>query len=757
MLNDVSFIPGHSPKGPRPLDRFLPPIPDGVVTQWMRNRASKAKWVLDPFGSAPMLPIELARAGYPVIVVANNPISRFLLEMFAEAPPEREFQIALAEIASLRRGTERLEPHIRSLYLTTCNQCSKEIEAQSFVWERDTNSLVSKIYHCPFCGESGEFPVLESDIMLAAHFSDSRLHQARSLERVTSIDDPDRHHVEEALSTYLPRAMYALITIINKLDGLDISPARRRHIHALLLSACDYSNNLWAKSTRRPRPKQLTAPPHYFEHNVWLALETAISQWTSQERPVPVSIWPENPPNTGGISIYEGRIKQFADALKDLPIDAVLAALPRPNQAFWTLSTLWAGWLWGHEAIGPFKSVLRRRRYDWGWHCEALYSAFSSLYSILKPGTPVFGILGEAEPGFISAALISAETANLELRGMALRAERGHAQISWSRPEEPRKFTYTPDHVVSRSTINAAVTYLRQRAEPITYVYLQSTCMDHLIREQMLITSLSSADPNPQSPSDSLSHINSILGRSFFGSAEFKRYKGSDKSLEAGKWWLNEFLDTNKFPGKPISDRIEIELIRYLLNYPKAHKNEIDAAMCATFPGFFTPNEEFINICLTSYGEQIPPDSQRWCVQEKDWPRTRRRDVSDIGAALNQIGMRLGYKSTGKRPLMWIDEYNQIAYVFYIYASTAYSEIIFSNQHPPSNSILVIPGGRAVLAIYKQRQNPFLAGKLSQGWRYLKFRHVHHLAETPFLTRENLDQNLALDPITVDTSQLRLL
>ena len=64
----------------------------------------------------------------------------------------------------------------------------------------------------------------------------------------------------------------------------------------------------------------------------------------------------------GGILLYEGRIKGLAEVVKNAPIQAVVGAIPRPNQAFWTLSALWAGWLWGREAAEPFKVALRRLR-----------------------------------------------------------------------------------------------------------------------------------------------------------------------------------------------------------------------------------------------------------------------------------------------------------------------------------------------------------------------------------------------------------
>jgi hypothetical protein len=163
-----------------------------------------------------------------------------------------------------------------------------------------------------------------------------------------------------------------------------------------------------------------------------------------------------------GLVIFEGRIKDLSAALSaaplkaapptatlpltatlppatlPLPIQAALAALPRPNQAFWTLSALWAGWLWGRDAIGPFKSALHRRRYDWGWHTTALHTAFSAVAPLLPTGGPFFGLIGGAEPGFLSAALIGADLAGFQLEGLALRAEDGPAQFTWEKsPELP--------------------------------------------------------------------------------------------------------------------------------------------------------------------------------------------------------------------------------------------------------------------------------------------------------------------------------
>ena len=444
MENALPFQAGRAPARAEPLGRYLPPIPAGIIATWLGERLPAGAWVLDPFGASPRLAIEAAQAGYRVLVAANNPIARFLTEMAANPPARAEFQAALSELAAAYKGDERIEPHLRALYETECAACGQKVMAEAFIWERaaqerGADGPQAAIYQCPACGNSGEHPATPADLRRAAQFTSGGLHRARALERVAPPHDPDRAHAEEAIEAYLPRAVYALFTLINKLDGLSLPEGRMRCLHALLLSACERGNKLWAYPTERERPRSLLTPPRFRENNLWLALEQAVERWEAAPDgiPVPLAVWPNQPPETGGICLFEGRLKDLAACLPDLPIQAVASALPRPNQAYWTLSALWAGWLWGREAVGPFKSVLRRRRYDWGWHTSALHAALGHLAPLLGEGTPFLGLIGENEPGFLTAALAAADAAGFDLQGLALRPETGQAQIAW-RQRRPR-------------------------------------------------------------------------------------------------------------------------------------------------------------------------------------------------------------------------------------------------------------------------------------------------------------------------------
>src|SRR3972149_3392983 len=151
LSKEAQYIPGSQSASPSPLSRHLPPIPEGIVSSWIDSLSPpipRNTWILDPFGASPRTVLELASAGYRVLVAANNPVSRFLIEMAAHPPAEGEFHAALAELATARKGDERIEPHIRALYATECSRCGRTIMADSFLWERESVAPYARIYTC---------------------------------------------------------------------------------------------------------------------------------------------------------------------------------------------------------------------------------------------------------------------------------------------------------------------------------------------------------------------------------------------------------------------------------------------------------------------------------------------------------------------------------------------------------------------------------------------------------------------------------
>ncbi len=106
------YIAGLKPADPGPLSRFLPPLEEGVISAWLSHlnlpfdaaQGRPGSWLLDPFGFSPRLVLEAARSGYRVLVTANNPVTRFLVEMFANPPAQSEFTAALADLGAVKKG-----------------------------------------------------------------------------------------------------------------------------------------------------------------------------------------------------------------------------------------------------------------------------------------------------------------------------------------------------------------------------------------------------------------------------------------------------------------------------------------------------------------------------------------------------------------------------------------------------------------------------------------------------------------------------
>ena len=306
------FLPGELPTSARPLERFLPPLPEGIISTWLEEYLPKGAWVLDPLGSTPWLALEAARAGYRVLVASNNPILTLLLEELASAPIEREIQSALVELASSKRLEERLEVHVQNLYQTECSVCGMLVPAEAFLWRRGETKPYGRIYKCPQCGDAGERPVSANDENRLTPPGRMELHKARAIERISEPDSPLRAGAVEALEMVQPRALYVISTILNRIEGLNLSEGRRKILWALALSMLDAGNVLWGWPDQRSRPRQLTTPAQFRENNLWMAFEKAAKDWPGIEKSIPVTRWPALPTEDGGICIYPGTIAKLA-------------------------------------------------------------------------------------------------------------------------------------------------------------------------------------------------------------------------------------------------------------------------------------------------------------------------------------------------------------------------------------------------------------------------------------------------------------
>ncbi len=658
---------------------------------------------------------------------------------------------------------------------TRCDSCQRTIEAQAFIWERELDTLTGRIYSCPHCKDSGERPATPEDVEQARRSSSSALHRSRALERVAALHDPDRAFVEEAFEVYPARALNALLKLVNRIERMETEP--RWLAGVLLLAAFDQANGLWHYPTIRSRPKQLGLPVRYLEKNIWLALEDCVVSWpkTLEEAaidhsPIECTIWPALPTSTRGICLYAGHLKALASELGsgssgEIEIQAVLGVLPRYNQAFWTLSALWAGWLWGKTAIADFKGVLRRRRYDWSWHLMALHASLSSLMPHLKSGTPCLGLIAEAEPMFISSALLSAELSGFSLQGIALRSGQEQAQISWIRSEQTLKHRNAEaDHtaIVKQGITN----FLAQNGEPAAYLRIHTAALQSLIRAKLC------AKSEINSPLDVFHQADQAIENAMRMSGAFKHFSTTSRSIDTGQWWLNEQVEPGIMIQASLADRVENAVLRILQGKTNPLLSEIDAEVCSELSGLHTPDLDLITECVHSYGYETDTGSNRWSIRHQDEPELRRVDLGFIADALNTLGESLGFQVRSgilasdqiDHPfIFWQDPWGERDYEYILSKTGVVGGIISHAYRSPEKTsgrvqeIIVLPGSRARLLEFKIQRDPNLQMIIEEYWLIIKFRHVRWLAENEQLNRDNYTRLLRQDPLANQDPQLPLL
>jgi hypothetical protein len=742
-MNEIPRIPYLAAEGfsrPIPLERFLPNCPVGVVSQYLSASSANDGWLLDPFGSHPLLDIEAAAYGRRVLVTANNPILAFMLRMLANPRRKNEYLSALAELASEQRGSERLETQINALYRTRCATCRSEIQANGYLWQRGLNRPHARLYNCPVCGDEGERPLTEEDLKILEPIQrGEKLPYARAVARVLGGNNEDRPAVEEALKLYNPRALYVLFTLLNKMEGMDLAPEKRELLEALMLSGLEAGTSLWPWPNTGDPPRMLNVPAEYLEKNIWKEIENSIALWSQPTAEVELTVWPELP-RAAGICVFRGPIRALT--LPDgMNIDRILALPPRPNQALWTLSALWSAWLWGRESETSFSQVLGRRRFDWHWHTQALHHALSRAANLAADGTEAFTIIGEPSPGMVLAAVAAANCANLELQGMAYHIPDDPIECLWKVKKDKGEAAVGNAQTIARTAIQDL---LSSMGEPVEYMALFAAIAASL--------AVNAGFPQgiEQYSQEKSSELQGIIAR-LFGDRDFlRRFEATSQELDSGKWSL-----FNPMSGQqPLADRVENAILELLRGGQELTSIQIRRVLNTRFPGFLTPSGALVEYCLRAYAdwERL---SDIWSLREGEEESVRAKNLEEVRELLGSLASKTGFDAKVSDPLIWTMNKKPV-YRLWL-STTACLPVESRDEDEAIENVLVFPGSRAELLKYKLLRDPLLRERTAHHWHFLKFRALRSLAARTDLTPEVWQMMLDSDPISLEeTTQLRM-
>ena len=727
----LAFFPGALPDTPRLLGRFLPPLAEGVAAHYVQRLSRPGDLIFDPFGLAPGLVLEALSLDRRVLVAGVNPVMRLALSLAVRPPGIADLRLALTRLGDVpigRVASDRLERQIRRLYQTRCAECESVVTADYFDWDAEQGEPVEKGYVCLKCGGPRQAVTDAADREVARRYTRNGPDYHYLLSRVAAVADPDRVDAEAALQVYPARTLTAIGSVLVKLEALDLDRDSDRLLAGLLIAAFDMATSL-----AQDRPRVLVVPRRYREVNFWLALEQGlglVAGLAQLDRSVTLEhllVQRQGP----AIHAYTGPVRELAARLPAGSCRLMLAALPRPNQAFWTLSALWTAWLWGPAAAEPLRTVLRRRRYDWHWHARALERTLGTVQPALAPGGHFVSLLAEAEPGFAAAVLAGAAPAGFRLAATALRADTAEMQAHWRRkPTGAPVETLTPAEQAARA-LAAMQTALRARGEPSRWATLQWAASAALsgrvepVIEEVLPPSLQAIEEAAATPG-AFTRLGATL---------------ADEPA-AGMWWLGAAAPTES----PLSDRVEADVLRRLSDGEPVAERDLLPAVYAAFPGVQTPGLGLVMACLTSYAQRL--EGGWWQLRPEDRPAARADDLTATLAHLRALAGRSALDSKGENPVQWRAG-DRPLYAFVVLTTAGLAATLLAA--PPAaerQRFVVLPGGRVALAEYKLRRDPRLRAAFEAGgWSIIKYRHVRRMAADAAVTRATLEPALAGDPV----------
>jgi hypothetical protein len=249
----------------------------------------------------------------------------------------------------------------------------------------------------------------------------------------------------------------------------------------------------------------------------------------------------------------------------------------------------------------------------------------------------------------------------------------------------------------------------------------------------------------------------------------FVHYSNGE-SVETGLWDLNtaRFERASAVPPsngssvqrnpdgirerESLSDRVEVAVVTFLQKHPDSIFLDIEQDLYPRFPGLLTPSQAMMYAVLSSYANK---EAGAWKLRPEDLASARRDELNRMAGLIETIGRQLGY-TTRKQDKTYLWEQNdRVERTFIILASALIGRALAETRHPPEQTVIVIPGGRAALAAYKLQRDPLLAARV-KAVQVVKYRLLRTLADLPALTREMFEEQVAGDPLEKSKSQIMM-
>lgn len=756
MLEQNQFVPGQPVPARPPLAQYRPLQPMGVAADYVRALTAPGDLVVDLFCQGPRYVSEAVAGDRRALGLSINPLLLLAARLRLSDLDPRALGTAFSYLANGLKGDQPLQAHVMSLYRSACPKCAASGVAEWVAWDRDRGRPFEKGVRCPDCRSLEIGAADAEDLRLASAVTPRGLAYYYALDRAAPLHHPARERAAELVQCYTPRNLSALMDLTRRLEGLKADRDVKLAMMAVLVDCFDRASRLYPYDEERSRPRTLRIPVRYYERNVWLLFEEGFSGLKSAEC---LRLGGETGTadllvreQRSGYSLLARPAKDIGDVLSGASAGLVLVDPPHPDGVFWALSALWATWLWNSPDSHAMRPFLRRRRFDWSWHWQALREALTSVGPCVARDGFLVTLFAPAGRTLLESVCLAASNADFGLCGWGYAPEVGYRLVwKWGATKEvarPSSGEFGEELVAEARA--AVVETLHQRGEPTARSVLHAAACTALAKSGLL--SSATAAKGEQS---TVAYVEQAIDRGFDAAPITE--VGEETGRDGASWWLaGDSCATGT--QETLADRVEAVVRGLLSDRGTWTQANLINAVYARFPGALAPELTLVHVCIESYGMG---DEGEIRLREEDDHHRRCREVDRIRHDLMKMGAGFGYNPVaGPGPdVRWFDEGRE-RYVFAISPSGALAHYLLSRREtsPGARRCLVVPGGRARLIGLKLQRDPRLAHAVAEDeWQFIKFRHLRRLVAKDDLDRYALGTVLGLDPVVEqDGAQLPL-
>ncbi|MGD9028448.1 MAG: hypothetical protein PVG25_01380 [Anaerolineae bacterium] len=659
--------------------------------------------------------------------------------------PPQALSAAFTHLADSLKGDKPLHSYLASLYRSACPTCGATGVAEWLGWDRDLEYPFEKGVLCQDCAGVQVGPTDEQDVAIAQSIAPRGLAYYYALDRAAPLDSPARDRTAELVDRYTPRNLSALMDLSRRLDSLEADDSVKTGLIAVLLDCFDRGSKLYPYGEDRLRPRILRIPPRYLERNVWLCFEAGFSELLADGSASPIQkaedVHALVHGEGDGYALVASAARHMGDIVPPHSAALVFVDPPRPDGVFWALSALWAAWLWDSPEAHAMRPFLRRRRFDWGWHWQALEEALRAVGPRLTTEGSLVTVFDEQDVDLLASVCLAASGAGYSLQGWGSTPEVGNRLVwHWEGEErsQPPLDVESLQQDMAVKAKQAIIDILQDRGEPTAKSLLLAGAHTTLAERGLLSYVTSSKDDA------SAVSLTTAAVRHGFDAVSIAELETEKARTHEAPWWL---IDT-AITADTLADRVELTVRQLLIRGHLLNADDLVNAVYARFPGALAPDLTLVHVCLESYGEY---DREAIHLRPEDDYERRCLEIDSVRKDLAALGKSLGFdvESNGNWDIQWTAK-GEESYAFAISPTAVVAPYLLGKGMPNTKAqrCLVTPGSRAGLIGLKLQRDPRLAEAVEvDGWQFIKFRHLRRLMAKHDLSSYTFKTVLGLDPI----------